>query len=1130
MINRLSKALFAVFVLSPAIANATAATPGHPGRVTIELSGTGWTLWPDTKAEWQNDELFLPPVDLKEIPQNAPTGGWQALSGSGMPVAVPGTAEEYLGNGSGPSTAVKGVTWWTRTIHVPSDIAGRKVRLQFDSARLRAEIYLNRKLVGYDVVGNTPFEADLTGFLSPGADAQIAVRITNPGGNFDWRDVDAFTWGKYKIPLSHGFGGITGGVRLVITDPIYLDDLYVQNTPVKTTVNINATVQNASERQTSAEEDIVIRDKATGAVAARERIPNLELKPGANTLHSSLSVPNAKVWDLKSPNLYTCSVSLSAAGGEKDEMARTFGFRWFAPDGIGSNAILRLNGQRVVLRTAISWGFWPVTGLFPSPALAEKQIRAAQAYGLNMLNFHRCIGNPIVLDKADELGLLYFEEPGGYVSGGTDAFAQALCREKLLRMVKRDRSHPSLVIYNMINEQWDKFGAGKDESLYSIHRRDLQDAHALDPSRMLLYTSSWAGRYGTADNDKAKMNMRPFDNVVHMNGWWDFHRAGGPNTWNQGFYRGPEDHYGLTKDRTEIVYWGEEGAVSGPPRLALIKKAIDSAPLKGWDSQVYLDWYNAFDQFLTSQNLRGSFPSVDELCKAMGTVSVEHQGRKIEDTRICDLNDGYAINGWESELIENHSGIVDCYRNPKADPGILAYYNQPLYVAVKPRSQIVAFPGSVLVDFYVINEGRLKGPHTVQVVATGADGRQTFTKEYPVTLQGGDVFSQLAADGVSIPLTSSAGMTSIRATLVDPQGGVKATGHDQVYAAEWRKTPISSSGAVFETGSSIRGFLKQNLGLDVPAFDNSVGKVDWIVVARSALGDPVPVPAEAFGAGLNTSFYQGEDFSKPIYHRTDASINFQINGGSAPDPHVPLTEQYAVRWEGQINPPANGDYNFVLNYANGARISINGRQCVNDWKAGRPRMHQFKIKLAAGKPVPIHVELLQTGGPAMMTLLWKTPIPEKVLPAQVLERASRDGTTIVLLDRADTWLEALSGATGIPQGKSFVLGNDWLGGQYFVKAHPLFAGLPVNQALNWPYQAVVGGARMALHLNGGELVAGAWHSYPLELGAAVSILPLGKGRIIVSTLDIASQLANTDSAAEVARKLFCNFLLFAGSI
>jgi hypothetical protein len=70
-----------------------------------------------------------------------------------------------------------------------------------------------------------------------------------------------------------------------------------------------------------------------------------------------------------------------------------------------------------------------VTGLFPSPELAAKQVLAAKAYGLNMLNFHRCIGNPIVLEKADELGLLYFEEPGGYVSGETDPFAQALCAD-----------------------------------------------------------------------------------------------------------------------------------------------------------------------------------------------------------------------------------------------------------------------------------------------------------------------------------------------------------------------------------------------------------------------------------------------------------------------------------------------------------------------------------------------------------------------------------------------------------------------------------------------------------------------------------------------------------------------------
>ncbi len=67
-----------------------------------------------------------------------------------------------------------------------------------------------------------------------------------------------------------------------------------------------------------------------------------------------------------------------------------------------------------MLLTAISWGYWPVGGLYTTPEMAEKQILTAKALGLNMLNFHRSIGSPVVLEKADELGLLYLEEPGAF--------------------------------------------------------------------------------------------------------------------------------------------------------------------------------------------------------------------------------------------------------------------------------------------------------------------------------------------------------------------------------------------------------------------------------------------------------------------------------------------------------------------------------------------------------------------------------------------------------------------------------------------------------------------------------------------------------------------------------------------
>jgi hypothetical protein len=243
----------------------SACHPTSRGRQVIDLSGPGWHLWQDKTAAWESDELFLPPVDLSKVPTNAPIGGWDSLKGKeAMSVSVPGTAEEYLGKGLGPESMVKGVTWWVRDFEVPSDASGKVLRLQFDSVRLRAEVFVNHQLVAYDIVGNTPFEADISKVVKPGERVQLAVRVTNPGGNFDWKDVDPFKWGKYLIPLGHGFSGVTGGVHLAVTDPVYVDDLYVQNTPEKTTVNSVATVKNTSSKKLTGTATLSVSEKTTG--------------------------------------------------------------------------------------------------------------------------------------------------------------------------------------------------------------------------------------------------------------------------------------------------------------------------------------------------------------------------------------------------------------------------------------------------------------------------------------------------------------------------------------------------------------------------------------------------------------------------------------------------------------------------------------------------------------------------------------------------------------------------------------------------------------------------------------------------------------------------------------------------
>jgi beta-galactosidase len=1104
-------------------------------RGEVDLSGPGWRLLDDKDASWEHDTLYLPPVDLSKLPTNPPTQGWASLTDeAGLPVSVPATAEEYLGDGSGPSTDVKGVTWWYRQVEVPAN-KSQRVTLQFESARQRAEIYVDGKLVGYDIIGNTPFEVDLTSLGLAGKTVQLAVRITDPGGNFDWIDYyPQLEWGKYKLPMSHGFGGITGRVKLIMSEDVYCSDLYVQNTPAIHDVNMLVTVQNAGSSTVRRNLKVDVLDGE--AVVATRTLTNQELNPGETTLNVPISAPGATLWDLDNPKLYTARVTLQDGDSVTDHVQKRFGFRWFTVDGIGRDAVFRLNGKRVFLTTAISWGFWPTNGMYATPEMAEKQIRTAKSLGMNMLNFHRCIGSPVVLEKADELGLLYFEEPGGYVTGGRDAFAQAISSEKLLRMVKRDRSHPSLIIYNMINEQWNQFGADKDDSLFAIHREDLRKAHELDPSRIIAYTSAWsdAGR-----EQPVKLHMRPFDDRPYYIGWYDSHRAMGPETWLQRDYANPTRHVGYETDTAEIVYRGEEGAISSPPRLEKIHAALQKLPRPGWDGAVYERWYDDFAAFLDRKQLRGTFPSVDAFTCALGEVSLENQGRRIQAHRISTVVDGYAVNGWEAEVIENHSGIVDCFRNPKANPSVMARYLRPLYVAVMPRSQVLQAGSPLLVDFYVVNEKDAKGSHTLKVAATDAQGKQVFSKDARVELAGGETFGQLLLNGVEVPSTGAAGMWTISATLVDDNGNTIASGDDKILIVDWKSDRIPGNGAVYESDGKVRNFLSKNKGVDVPAYRDDLGKLDWLIVARPLNSDPELIPTTALSSGagkaqgLTATFFAGQDFRREALQRTDLQVDLDVSPGATPDPNFGMTENYSVRWQGSIVPPRTGQYVFVAGGDDGVRLWVDGKQVIDDWSIHAYREQKsLPIQLEEDQPVKLKLEFFQGGGEAKCALKWSVPAADPPDPEAMIERAVNDGTTILFMDQPETWLDLIQRHSNVRASGAFDVGVNWLGGQFFVKRHPLLVGLPVDCAMNWPYQRVVrvGATRAGMRLEGEELVAGVYQSWPMSLGTAIGVIPCGKGRVVVSTLDICGALDDSDSTAEVARKMLCNYIRFSSAM
>jgi len=215
---------------------------------------------------------------------------------------------------------------------------------------------------------------------------------------------------------------------------------------------------------------------------------------------------------------------------------------------------------------------------------------------------------------------------------------------------------------------------------------------------------------------------------------------------------------------------------------------------------------------------------------------------------------------------------------------------------------------------------------------------------------------------------------------------------------------------------------------------------------------------------------------------------------------------------------------------NGIRMWVGAGKVLDHGNMGLNRYEQCRVDLKANKPVPFKVEYVKQQGDARAKLAWVVPGRAGVDPAVVIDRAAKDGTTVVVIHNTAEWMPLIQARTGVKYKGAFGVGRDWVGGQFFAMKHPLFKDLPVDCGMNWPYYALIRACapRQGLFLDGEELVVGAYHCNDALLGTAVGVIPCGKGRIVVSNLDIVSNIGETYNGAHVARKLLCNYIEYAG--
>ena len=1117
-------------------------------RDVISLSGSGWKLWRDTDAKWQSEKVVVPGTPLNQVTAHQPTGGWEGLSQADRKdVSVPGTVEQYFTDMSAlekdytidPKNfwqPLQGVSWWSRTIKVDQDLTGKKVFLRFAALTYQAEIYLNHELIACDSACDTEFTVDITGKLKKGDVATLDIRITNPGGDYDWTDYIPFTWNGVKLNGRRAVGGVTGHVTLEITDPVYIDDVYIMNTPDPKTVEVRITAVNDTGKDV--EEDCTVR-------LVQDNVPviageTVKLKPGENLITRKFTHTNAELWDLDNPNLYTMSVKI----GDEEEV-QTFGFRWFGPEGIGKDAMFRLNGKRIVLRSAISWGWWPVTGTIPLPEYAAKQIKAAKDFGMNMLNFHRHMGQDIVLQEADKQGLLYYAEPGGFISGSQSPEGRVIAKERVRRMVKKFRSHPSLVIYNLINE----LGLGREQHDQNWYSSMVSFTHQNDPSRIVVLTSGWS-KEGIDVEDYNKMNCMPFDDKVYQVGFRDNHNATGPNiSYPANYYTNNTRYWNYTQDKEELIFWGEEGAISTPPRLELIMDELKKIGQDGMDGEDYKNWYKRMNKYLDEKGLRRDFPTVEAFTTELGKVGIRHQGRRIEIIRLNNITDGYAINGWEAMLRENNSGVVDTFRNPKGDPAILRKYNAPLKLAVHTPTPAFTVPKTVSADIHIINEENLNGEYTL-VVQLVQGGKVVSETERQVKVAGGDVYGELLAENVQIQVDKP-GVSLIKAFLKD----TKAEGDMEVTAVDNSKIqlPDGKTYAVYEganqpagggfggPGRGQGGFSggrgmgggqgqpQQSLvsilnaaGGSFQAFQPGSGqKPDVLVVTQRY---PVPqriqansiaTPDGTAGAFRLTFLVDGQKRAE----RNVRQLELSLPDGGTPDPNVNMTAGYTVLFEGQYMPSADGDYVFKIEGPTKTddqlSFKVDGKEVAvgNDGSA--------TVKLYRGVPAQMAVSMTKKTAQAFRVLCF--PPNSNSVDVNAVVELAKAGTQVIVLNDVSNWAPTIAAANGnLKYLGDFRLGNNWVGGQYFCKDHPVFDGFLKPAVLDYAFDAAVSNPRSAIIMEGDEeLIAGAWHSLGCRMGTAIGRAKTGSGSMFYSTLGL------TNYNDPVCRRLLFNLIEYA---
>ena len=391
---------------------------------------------------------------------------------SSRPITVPYCFESRL-SGIG-DTGFHNAAWYQRTVTVPRAWKGKHVLLHFGAVYYQASVWLNGHLLGSHVGGNVPFSWDITPQLMNAANV-ITVRVENPP-----TDRSIARGKQYWEPASAKiFYTRTSG----IWQPVWLEATGENHLRF---VHVTA----GRDGMAHFEGALALRSQNPLTLSVKlfdgaTQIAQTEAQTAQDRVRADLRVESVKLWSPAAPNLYTVKYELTQNGRIIDQVESYTGFRSVNV----KNGRVAVNDCPIYLKFLLDQGYWPESILTPpSEAAIQRDIDLIQAMGFNGVRKHQKVEDPRFLYWADRRGLLV----SGEIADAYEFTDQEVGRftTEWTQAVERDYNHPSIIIWNAINESWGVPDLTQPRQ-QAFLKEMYQLTHTLDSTRLVIDNEGW---------------------------------------------------------------------------------------------------------------------------------------------------------------------------------------------------------------------------------------------------------------------------------------------------------------------------------------------------------------------------------------------------------------------------------------------------------------------------------------------------------------------------------------------------------------------------------------------------------------------------------------------------------------